>query len=194
MAINIIQGFNPSTTEPIDSRIVKANAAARFSIPTFGAYNGLIVYQEDDKQLYVLIDINNIGLSLGWKLLDSPTGNFTGSFSGSFSGSFNGDGSGLTNLPFIGHQISTGSVSASLNTIGDLFLIKSASAEFISITSTTTIITNDIFIIKNNNNIPVYTISESIVYLATQSAELTGPTIAGGMYFTSSSFYVGLEN
>ena len=114
--------------------------------------------------------------------------------SGSFTGSFSGDGSGLTNLPFKAYQISTGSVSASVNIIGDLFLIKSASSEFMSITSNTTTITNDIFIIKNNNNIPIYTISESIVYLATQSAELIGSTIAGGMYFTSSSFYVGLEN
>jgi hypothetical protein len=114
--------------------------------------------------------------------------------SGGFSGSFNGDGSGLINLSISEFQISSGSVSASVNIIGDLFLIKSASAEFMSITSNTTTITNDIFIIKNNNNIPVYTVSESIVYLATQSAELSGVTIAGGMYFTSSSFYVGLEN
>ena len=114
--------------------------------------------------------------------------------SGSFSGSFNGDGSGLTNLSIDGFQITSGSVSASVNPIGDLFLVKSASVEFLKITSGTTTITNDIFLIKDNINQTIFTISESIAYFATQSTVLTGSTIAGGMYFTSSSFYVGLEN
>lgn len=114
--------------------------------------------------------------------------------SGSFSGSFSGDGSGLTNLSIDGFQITSGSVSASVNPVGDLFLVRSASAEFLKITSTTTTITNDVFLVKNNSNQPILTVSESIVYFATQSAPLTGPTSAGSMYFTSSSFYVGLEN
>jgi len=114
--------------------------------------------------------------------------------SGSFSGSFNGDGSGLTNLSVSGDKISSGSVSASVSPIGDLFLVKSASVEFLKITSGTTTITNDIFLIKDNTNQTIFTISESIAYFATQSTVLTGSTIAGGMYFTSSSFYVGLEN
>lgn len=114
--------------------------------------------------------------------------------SGSFSGSFNGDGSGLTNLSIDSTQISSGSVSASVSPIGNLFLIKSASNEFLKITSNTTTITNDVFLIKNNSNQPTFTVSESIVYFATQSNILTGSTVAGGIYFTSSSFYVGLEN
>ena len=114
--------------------------------------------------------------------------------SGSFSGSFNGDGSGLTNLSIDSFQIKSGSVSASVNPIGDLFLVKSASAEFLKITSNATTMTNDVFIIKNNIGESTFIISESIAYFTTQSTELTGSTIAGGMYFTSSSFYVGLEN
>lgn len=114
--------------------------------------------------------------------------------SGSFSGSFNGDGSGLTNLSINTTRISSGSVSASVSPIGNLFLIKSASNEFLKITSNTTTITNDVFLIKNNSNQPTFTVSESIVYFATQSNILTGSTVAGGIYFTSSSFYVGLEN
>jgi len=114
--------------------------------------------------------------------------------SGSFSGSFYGDGSGLTNLSVSGNKISSGSVSASVSPIGDLFLVKSASAEFLKVTSTTTTITNNVFLIKNSSNKTTFAISESIVYFATQSSILTGSTVAGGMYFTSSSFYVGLEN
>jgi hypothetical protein len=114
--------------------------------------------------------------------------------SGSFSGSFRGDGSGLTNLFLGGHQISTGSVSASVSPTGDLFLIKSSSTEFMSITSTTTTITNDIFIIKNNNNIPVFKIRDGIVYVPTQSSHLPDPIEAGAIYFTSSSFFVSFQS
>jgi hypothetical protein len=114
--------------------------------------------------------------------------------SGTFSGSFSGDGSGLTNLSVSGDKISSGSITASVSPIGNLFLIKSASTELMTIISGTTTITNDIFLIKNNTGISTFKISESIIYLTTQSVPLTGPTLAGSMYFTSSSFYVGLEN
>ena len=114
--------------------------------------------------------------------------------SGSFSGSFFGDGSGLTNLTVKGNEITSGSVTASVSPIGNLFLVKSASAELISITSDTTTITNNIFLIKNNTGQTTFKVSESIVYFANQSAPLTGSTVAGSIYFTSSSFYVGLEN
>jgi hypothetical protein len=114
--------------------------------------------------------------------------------SGSFSGSFNGDGSGLTNLSISGNRISSGSVTASVSPIGDIFLVKSASAEFLKVTSTTTTITNNVFLVKNNVNQTTFAVSESIAYFATQSTILTSSTIAGGVYFTSSSFYVGLEN
>lgn len=54
--------------------------------------------------------------------------------------------------------------------------------------------TSDIFIIKNIANVNILTVSQSgVVTLATQSAELTTPAPVGGIYFTSSSFFVGLE-
>ena len=53
---------------------------------------------------------------------------------------------------------------------------------------------NDIFIIKNFNNEPILTISQSsVIILATQSAELSNPAPYGGIYFTSSSLWIGLE-
>ena len=53
---------------------------------------------------------------------------------------------------------------------------------------------NDIFIIKKFNGQPVLTISQSgVIVLATQSAELTEPAPNGGMYFTSGSFFIGLD-
>ena len=116
--------------------------------------------------------------------------------SGSFSGSFYGDGSGLTNLTGLNSfQIASGSVSASVNISGNIFLIKSSSVNFLTITSNTTTLQNDLFLIKNSSGQTTFTVSQSIVYYATQSAPLSNATVlAGGIYFTSSSFYVGLEN
>lgn len=53
---------------------------------------------------------------------------------------------------------------------------------------------NNIFLIKNFNNQPILTVSQSgVVVVATQSVELTGAAPNGGMYFTSGSFFVGLD-
>ena len=53
---------------------------------------------------------------------------------------------------------------------------------------------NDIFIIKNFAGNNILTVSQSgVVVLATQSAELSNPAPYGGIYFTSSSLWVGLD-
>lgn len=52
---------------------------------------------------------------------------------------------------------------------------------------------NDIFLIKNANQ-TMFRISQSgVAVFATQSIELSNPAPNGGMYFTSGSFYVGLD-
>lgn len=67
------------------------------------------------------------------------------------------------------YLILTGSVFAKVNTSNDIFLIKSASVNMLTITQS------------------------GVVILSTQSAQLSGSAPVGGIYFTSSSFYVGLE-
>ena len=53
---------------------------------------------------------------------------------------------------------------------------------------------NNIFLIKNFSNQTILTVSQSgIIVLVTQSAQLTSPAPYGGMYFTSGSFFVGLD-
>ena len=53
---------------------------------------------------------------------------------------------------------------------------------------------SNLFLIKNANNVSVLTVSQSgVVVLSTQSVELTDPAPVGGMYFTSSSFFIGVE-
>jgi len=86
----------------------------------------------------------------------------------SITGSLFGTASYALNTP-TPFRISTGSISASVN-IGP-----------------------NIFIVTNNNQ-PVLTVSQSgVVILSTQSVELTGPAPNGGMYFTSASFFIGLD-
>jgi hypothetical protein len=66
-------------------------------------------------------------------------------------------------------KITTGAITASVQQSESIFLITSASL--------------DLFKIQNSG----------VVVLATQSAELTGSAPNGGIYFTSSSFFVGLD-
>lgn len=74
---------------------------------------------------------------------------------------------GQTNT--ISNRIVSGSVTASVNTQENIFLIQSASRQ-------------------------LFAVSESgVVVVATQSAELTNPAPYGGIYFTSGSFFIGLE-
>jgi lysophospholipid acyltransferase (LPLAT)-like uncharacterized protein len=76
-------------------------------------------------------------------------------------------------------------ITGSLNITGSTVLTGSL---FVKSTS------NDIFIIKNGNNTPVLTVSQSgIVVLSTQSINPIGIAPNGGIYFTSSSLFVGLD-
>ena len=94
--------------------------------------------------------------------------------------------------------IATGSVTASVDVTGDIFIIRSASYKPFTVSSTglTTISgsSTNLFLIKNASNQPVLTVSQSgVVILATSSVELTGPAPNGAIYFTSNSLFVGLE-
>ena len=53
---------------------------------------------------------------------------------------------------------------------------------------------NDIFLIKNSNNTTILAVSQSgVVIFSTQSQELVGLAPNGAIYFTSASFFVGLD-
>lgn len=136
MAINTIQGYAPSTTEPIDSRIIKANASARLAIPTFDAYKGLLVYQQDTSELYVCNNPANPSLAASWAKIFTSTGT-----SGSYSGSFQGSGAGLSNIPagsIVGlnlTQIATSNITASVTDSSNIFTVTSASQAVFNISS-----------------------------------------------------------
>jgi len=71
-----------------------------------------------------------------------------------------------TSEPF---RIITGSITASVDISSNIFLIKSASVDMLAINQT------------------------GILTLSTQSIELTTLAPNGGIYFTSNSFFVGLD-
>ena len=104
----------------------------------------------------------------------------------------NGGGSSNTN------QIATGSITASVDVTGDIFIIRSGSYNPFTVSNTglTTISgsATNLFLIKNASNQPVLTVSQSgIVILATQSIDPTGTAPNGAIYFTSSSLFLGLD-
>jgi hypothetical protein len=92
--------------------------------------------------------------------------------------------------------IGTGSISARVDVDSNsLFLIKSGSVEYLKIASNSnTTVASDLFIIKNyTTQIPVLTVSQSVVQFATQSVDPTGTTTAGSIWFTSTNMFIGLE-
>ena len=94
--------------------------------------------------------------------------NISSSYALTASFALNGGGGGNT-FPFSGSAVITGSLE-----------IKSD--------------VNNIFLIKNFNNQPILTVSQSgVVIVATQSVELTSSAPNGGIYFTSGSFFIGLD-
>ena len=94
--------------------------------------------------------------------------NISASYAITASHALNGGGGGNT-FPFSGSAVITGS----LEIRSDI---------------------NNIFLIKNFNNQPILTVSQSgVVVVATQSVDLTGSAPNGGIYFTSGSFFVGLD-
>jgi hypothetical protein len=102
MAIILPSGFNITNIDPIDSRFTVATQAARLGFSAANVYNGLIVFQQDTNELYVLTNTGSYNSVTGWELVGRDIA--TGSFATTGSNRFNGD------------QIITGSLTVT-NTI-----------------------------------------------------------------------------
>jgi hypothetical protein len=95
-------------------------------------------------------------------------------------------------------RIVSGSVSASVNVTGDIFFVRSGSINLLSVSSTgTTTVSgsaNDLFFVKGIANKTILTVSQSgVVVFATQSVTPSGTAPNGGLTFTSTDFFVGLD-
>ena len=171
MAIILPSGFNITNVDPIDARFSVSNQTARLGFSAANVYEGLVVYQQDTNELYVLTNTGSYNSTGGWTLVNS--------------------GAGSTFM-------ATGSVTASVDVTGDIFIIRSASYNPFTVSSTglTTISGSaaNLFLIKNASNEPILTVSQSgVLILATSSVELTNTAPNGGIYFTSNSLFIGLD-
>ena len=106
MAIILPSGFNITNVDPIDSRFAVATQAARLGFSAANVYEGLVVFQQDTNELYVLTDTGSYNSTAGWALIGY---NFnTGSFATTGSNRFNG------NQTITGSLIVTGGITGSI--------------------------------------------------------------------------------
>jgi hypothetical protein len=212
MATNIGAGFNPSTQEPIDSRIIAANAAARLAIPWYKSYKGLLVFQQDTKELYVCIDPGAEGISNpAWEIVNSagtPGGSvfpFTGS--AAISGSFEVHGPTIIGTPpenldttkdlQVSHSLFSPIVSASyVHSNIDLFASVITSSQ-VAITATPNLISSDdLFIVKrlqDGEEQNAFIIDVNGVTILGEF-DITPSAKVGGMFYSSSNeFFLGFE-
>ena len=78
MPITLPSGFQITSKDPIDSRITVADQAARLAFSEVNVYNGLVVYQRDTEELYVLNDTGSWNVNSGWSLVGSGGGSGSG--------------------------------------------------------------------------------------------------------------------
>jgi hypothetical protein len=93
MAIILPSGFQITNNEPGDSRVVVADQTARLAFSAANVFKGLVVFQQDTQELYVLTVEGSPSNTSSWSKIFTATGT-----SGSYTGSFSGDGSGLTGI------------------------------------------------------------------------------------------------
>ncbi len=65
MPITLPSGFQITSADPIDSRITVADQAARLAFSEINVYNGLVVFQRDTNELYVLNDTGSWNINSG---------------------------------------------------------------------------------------------------------------------------------
>ena len=106
MAIILPSGFIITNVDPVDSRITVADQTTRLSFSTANVYEGLVVYQQDTNELYVLTNPASPSVAGSWQLVGSNIN----------SGSFATTGSNT----FVGNQIISGSLNVSGSITGSL--------------------------------------------------------------------------
>ena len=64
-------GFSPDITQPLDNRTVVADQAARLALPAGRIFEGLLVFQEDTNELFVLKDGSDASIPTNWEIANS---------------------------------------------------------------------------------------------------------------------------
>jgi hypothetical protein len=120
MAVLIPGGFQVTNVDPIDSRFSVANQAARYALAPANIYPGLLVYQQDVRLTFLLVDTSNVANANGWMTMltggSSTSGSQTISGSlivlGSITGSLFGTASYALTASFFSGSVSN-AISAS---------------------------------------------------------------------------------
>ena len=107
MGITLQQGFSVQSG-PLDDRTIVADETARFNLVSAKLFEGLIAYQTDTDQLFVLKDINNKHNVNGWIEITNQN-----------SFPFNGNAVISGSLEFFNHPISTSITHLNYNPTGD---------------------------------------------------------------------------
>jgi hypothetical protein len=194
MAIILPGGFNITNSDPVDARITVADQTARLSFSVANVYEGLVVFQRDTNQLYVLTDSVNPENNDSWALISAAQegaaleaisagdGISGGGSSGTVDVSLDtGSNHFITGVIDLSIFQQTGSYYSTTNEIqvtGSLTLRKDDSGDALSI---------------YNGGIKTFGISnEGVLLMTTQSIS---PTIVkGGMYLDENyNLYIGQE-
>jgi hypothetical protein len=129
----------------------------------------------------------------------------SGSFTGSFSGSFFGNGGGITNVSassIVGldlYRIYTGSIQAKVDVVSTVFIISSGSSTLFSLSNSGSLTVNatgsvpHFFLITSGSKNVFKINNEGTVENKVFESGYIPAAQYGGMYFTSQSVFVGLD-
>ena len=131
MAITLPGGFNITNNEPADSRLTVADSSARLGLSTANVYEGLVVFQRDTDELYVLTDATAPGTASSWALVGGGIFIATGSYYAAsndlqITGSLDVTGSMSLEGHFLPHSSSTFDLGSEAKPWRDLFLTTSS--------------------------------------------------------------------
>ena len=200
MAIILPSGFNITNIDPIDARFTVTNQAARYALAPANIYPGLLVYQQDVRLTFLLVDTSNVANANGWMTMltggSSTSGSQTISGSlivlGSITGSLFGTASYALTASFFSGSVSN-AVSASyaltasyVENAGSSFSITTG-----SIVAQVNIDPASLFLVKSGSLTLLNVTNEGVLALTPSS--ITPTAVSGGLYFdTTGNFFVGL--
>jgi hypothetical protein len=149
--------------------MVTANQTSRFGFPAGVAFEGLIIYQEDTSELYVLEDVSNIGNNNGWRKIEAGNGGDPTGSNTEIQFNDNGNFGASPRLTF-------GETTGLLRVSGSFEITGSAAS--------------DSFIIKSGSSFNAFKVNnEGVSVLG--DFQYTPTAENGGVMYSSSNLYVG---
>jgi len=167
--VGLSNNYIVNTTLPIDARMVVADEISRFNSAPGTSFEGLIVYQQDTSELYVLEDKSNIGNSNGWRKIEAGDGGEPTGSNTEIQFNDNGNFGASPRLTF-------GKTDGLLRVSGSFEITGSD--------------VSDSFIIKSGSNFNAFKVNnEGVSVLG--DFQYTPTVEDGGIMYSSSNLYVG---